>query len=69
MSDPNMRVYTPIGTGKKKIGIDKFMEIDEEGFKKKGFGKVEISIPASVLLDPEKNKKLSEEQEDPYWDL
>jgi len=62
MSDPNMRVYTPTGTGKRKLGIEKYITIDEEAFREKGFGKVEMIIPASELLDPEKNKKLREEE-------
>jgi len=60
--DPNMKLYTPASTGKAMLGIDEYINIDEKSFKEKGFGKVEINIPASVLFDPEKAKKLGEYQ-------
>jgi len=60
--DPNMKLYTPTSTGKVMLGIDEFMKVDEKSFKDKGFGKVEINIPASVLFDPEKAKKLGQYQ-------
>ena len=58
--DPNIRLMTPIGSGKPKMGIEKYMTIDEKSFRKKGFGDVEIILPASVALNPEENKKLRE---------
>jgi len=58
--DPNMRLYTPASTGKEMLGIDEYITIDEAGFKKDGFGRVEMIIPASKLFNPEENKKLKQ---------
>ena len=35
--------------------FDKYLTIDEESFKEKGFGKVELVIPASIVFNPEEN--------------
>lgn len=43
----------PIG-GARKRGIDKYLTIDPERHE------INLSIPASVVFDPEKNKKLGE---------
>ena len=58
--DPNMKLYTPASTGKEALGLEEYITIDEKAFKTKGFGDVEIIIPASKLFDPEENKKLRE---------
>lgn len=56
--DPNIRLMTPSGTGVQKLGIEQYMSIDEKAFKEKGFGEVNIRIPASKLFNPEKSKEL-----------
>jgi hypothetical protein len=57
-ADPNMKLYTPSGSGSQKMGIEKYMRIDEKAFKERGFGEVEIQIPASKLYNPDESKKL-----------
>jgi len=61
-ADPNMKIFTPGSSGQKKLGIDKYMTIDEKSFREKGWGNVELVIPASKLFNPEENKKLREFQ-------
>lgn len=60
--DPNIKLFTPSGSGSQKIGLEQFMKIDEKAFKEKGFGNVEIRIPASKLHNPEESKKLANYQ-------
>jgi hypothetical protein len=59
-SDPNIRLMTPSGTGKAKLGIEQYLKIDEKSFKEKGFGDVELILPASVLHSPKKSEQLKE---------
>lgn len=56
--DPNIRLMTPSGTGKAKLGIEEYLTIDEQSFKEKGFGDVKVVIPASVLHNHEKSEAL-----------
>lgn len=58
--DPNIHLMTPSGSGGQKLGIDQYIRIDEKSFKEKGFGKVDIRIPASELHNPEQAKKLNQ---------
>lgn len=60
--DPNIKVFTPAGGASQKLGIEKYMKIDEKAFREHGFGTVEISIPASKLYKPDESKKLKEYQ-------
>jgi len=59
-ADPNLKLFTPMGTSQKKLGIEQFVRIDERSFREKGFGRIEVEIPASIAFDPEKSKKLRE---------
>lgn len=45
---------TPVGVGESKYGIDRYMKIDPDKHE------IHMEIPFSVLMDPEKNKKLGE---------
>ena len=58
-SDPNIRLMTPAGSSNQKLGIEKYMTIDEESFKKKGFGEVTVALPASIAFDPKKSAELT----------
>ena len=56
--DPNIRLMTPSGSGSQKLGIEKYITMDEKSFKEKGFGDITVSIPASVAFNPEKSEEL-----------
>lgn len=57
-SDPNINtIGVPSGTGGNKRGIDQYLKIDEQAFRKEGIGKVSFEIPASVAYDPELKDK------------
>ena len=57
--DPNIRLMTPSGTGSQKLGIEKYIHMDEKSFKEKGFGNVTVRIPASVAFNPAKSEELA----------
>jgi hypothetical protein len=45
------------------LEIDKYLRIDRDSFRTKGYGDITLAIPATILNDPEKCKKLKEEIE------
>jgi hypothetical protein len=57
--DPNIRLFTPSGANTAKLGIEKYMTMDEKSFKEKGYGDVDVNIPASVIFDPKKFDELN----------